>query len=347
MKASDAVTLGAVLVVVLVLLRKPLADSVMRTLVRFARYAPSDLRLLMSRLLAPVTGAAAKHYWQVVRLYALKDLGRTQDALREMDRFLDELPVETCTWAYVNMGVDLYVHAGLYRRALDLTERWSEAARVHGRELDAISCAITRINQAEALHNLGHDDAALARLESVAEVAEGDPLAISGLRCLRAWILVHRGALEAARSELSLVDWAALSDYHAELNYTWAALERECGDSKRALEHAETGLRLARVASSRRNGKLLVAELAARAGDEARARDLFADAIGSNYRGQGGQGLLRYAKLSSTRDDVEVDHILELVLERDPESRFAVEAREMLRERRGGTTHANGSRLGA
>lgn len=91
------------------------------------------------------------------------------------------------------------------------------------------------------------------------------------------------------------MDASVLPNYEAEVAYTWAALERESGNFAIALTHAELGMRQAKRVSSKRNGQFLVAGIAALMGDSARARSLFDAGVAADYRGQGGDGLTRFA----------------------------------------------------
>jgi hypothetical protein len=226
---------------------------------------------------------------------AYKDVGNCKEAVTLMRRMLGDLPREECPWPWVNSAVDLFVSSGRYREALGAARGWSKAARSRGRWLTRVSFAITRINQAEALHNLGRDTEALARLDEASRFCDADPLATNGLSCLRAWILLHAGELHRARRELGGVDASVLPNYEAEVAYTWAALERESGNFAIALTHAELGMRQAKRVSSKRNGQFLVAGIAALMGDSARARSLFDAGVAADYRGQGGDGLTRFA----------------------------------------------------
>jgi hypothetical protein len=180
-------------------------------------------------------------------------------------------------------------------------------------------------------HNVGRDDDALLRLRRIIHLAEKYPLAINGLYCLRAWIRVQRGELDAARADLARIAADPLAMYAAELCYTRAALEREAGNLEAARRLAETGLKRARTASSERNGQFVLAGILALSGQAAGARDLFDRAVQHSYRGQGGDGLWRFAAFpDSTREHQEAARVLGLLIERDPESFHAKRAREKL-----------------
>lgn len=254
---------------------------------------------------------------------ALTDEGLTARAIETAREMLAFFPTSECPWPFVNQAVVSLVNAGLYTEALGVAQRWPECVRSRDGEVDPASCAITRINEAEALHNLGRVDEALRALDAVQCLAACDPVAASGLTCLRAWILVSAGRVDAARSVLDGADLAALSPVHdAEVAYTWAALERDAGDLATAMRHAERGLAAARTASSERNGLFMVAGIAALQGDESRARDLFERAVNHAYRAQAGDGLSRYARfLEGLGDRGGADRARAMIAERDPEWR--------------------------
>ena len=302
-----------------------------RALCRVLWLGGPELRLRLSRVLRFVPGAGFRQLSRFLRADACRDLGQTLEGVQAWRQILEAHPRAVCPWGLVNLAVDALVNAALYAEALRTPELWPEKARQRGKQRDEVSFAIVQINQAEALHNLGSDQRALTLLDSVVTLTQPSPLALNGLRCLRAWILVHDGQLEAARRELFALDVRALPRYAPEVNYTFAALARECGNLVEALQYAESGLALARTASSRRNGQFMVAGILALLGEATRARSLFDAAVASVYQGQGGDGLLRFATFlegqGSHDDAVQIRHLL---LERDPESRFATTARTLL-----------------
>ena len=292
----------------------------------------SPTRLLrLSTLLGLLPGTFWKQYVAVLRMGAYKNSGQTAEALDVMRRTLNDLAAGECPWRFVNAAADLLVNAGRYREALRVSERWSEGARIRGRDADVASYATLQVNQAEALHNLGRDREALAVLDAVEPVIRPLRFAANGMRCLRSWILVHCGQLQAARDELARLDVSALPLYRAEVCYTHAALERESGDLQRALEYAEEGCVHARRASSVRNGRLMLGSIAALAGDGARALSVFNEAVDSDYQRQGGDGLLRFAALLERQHDREgALRVYRLLIQRDPESVFATRAQRKL-----------------
>lgn len=267
------------------------------------------------------------------RVHARQEAGETEEAVELIRQTLAEASREACPWALVNAATDSLVTAGLYQEALRVPDAWSEDARERGRKQDSFSLALTRINQAEALHNLGSNERALEALQAVESLAKDYPMALHGLRCLRAWILVHLGRLTEARAEAARVNVGGVPTYRAEVSYTWAAIERESGNLDEALKHAEAGLRAAWRAPSYRNGLFMVAGIAALAGEPDRAHALFKEAVHMVYRRQGGDGLLRFAAFLDGRGDHEgAIRARRLAVERDPESVFAQRAREALGE---------------
>lgn len=252
----------------------------------------------------------------------LSDAGRTDEAVQSARLLLKRLPATRCRWDHVNLAIDVFVTAGLYSEALLVPDRWPEHVLAQARERDPMSFALAKINQAEALNNLGRPDDALAVLDSVAAEAVGPELARGGWSCLRAWILVHLGRIDEARALLRDVDTPSLHDRYApEIAYTRAALEREAGNFDSALNHARCGLDCAVRASSVRNGLFLVADLAARLGGGRLAREKFQEALGHPYKAQSADGLLRFAgfleQLGETR---EAAWVRQLAAQQDPQS---------------------------
>jgi tetratricopeptide (TPR) repeat protein len=285
-------------------------------------------------------------YEKMLIARAHKAVGETDEGVELMRSVLADWPRDECPWIFVNSAVDLFVSSGCYRDALSAARGWSKSARLRGRKSDRVAFAITRINQAEALHNLGRDTEALARLDEASRFGQGDPLAMNGLSCLRSWILLHRGELHRARREIASVDASMLPNYEAEVAYTWAALERESGNLSLALTHAEHGLSQAQRVSSKRNGQFLVAGIAALMGDSARARSLFDAGVAADYCGQGGDGLFRFAAfLDAEGEHQAAARVLALLVERDPESIFARRAREALSVRDASSREFAGVRL--
>lgn len=235
---------------------------------------------------------------------------------------------DECPFVAINYAVVVFVNAGLYREANELPQRWTFEARRLGRESDPHFYALTCINRAEALWNLGRSDEALALLSKAEEPAKGYPFAEHGLRCLRAWVLVHQGAVDAAREAIDAVDGKAIDGYEPELFYTRAAIEQREGNLDVASKLANEGLLHARRASSERNGLFLLARtlLLQQRADE--AQSLFERAVHHAYRGQGADGLFAWANhLEQMGEAEEARRVYGLIVERDPQSFLVEQAR--------------------
>jgi tetratricopeptide (TPR) repeat protein len=235
---------------------------------------------------------------------------------------LQWLATRTFRWDLVNIAIDVFVTAGLYSEALRVQQGRSteDLARAHAK--DHYSFALATINQAEAMHNLGRSDDALALLESVREESKQFDFTRSGWACLQAWILIHLGRLGDARLVLGEYDLSGIRAYYAaEISYTQAALERESGNLELALEHAHRGLVDAARASSVRNGLFMVADIAARLGNMALAHTKFREAVDHPYEAQSADGLIRWARqLALHGEGDEARRIVQLAARRDPES---------------------------
>jgi tetratricopeptide (TPR) repeat protein len=194
-------------------------------------------------------------------------------------------PSSVQSWELINLAVCSLVTAGLYQEALH--DAWPTDSLEKAESKDRHGIGIVQVNRAEALHNLGRDTEAHALLDKVEHLVVDYPLALHGLRCLRAWIHVHEGELEKARSVLANVDHVALApDYVAEVEYTWAALGREAGSYAKAQGHAAKGLDLSVRTSSKRNGLFMLASVAAQSGDAPAAIQWFEQAMAHPYKGQ-------------------------------------------------------------
>ncbi len=336
MDAAEVIGWGVLLAVVG---RQPLNLLAMRSVGWvLERTAPSTTVRIAERM-RRLPHAGWRHYGLAWLARASCDVGQTGDGIQAIEELLDAFRHSECPWSLVNTATDLYVNAGRYREALRIPTRWSKVARTAGRKRDELAFALTRINQAEALHNLGDDERALDRLAAVERLVHGSPYALSGLHCLRAWVLVHRGKLRRAREELGKVQLKTLKDYEAEVLFTWAALERESGNLERALEQAELGRAHAGRASSQRNGKFMVASILALMKLDERALAMFRAAVDCSYTAQAGDGLLRFGSFLERKRDFEAARrVYRLVLERDRESIAATRAREAIERLEPSTT---------
>jgi tetratricopeptide (TPR) repeat protein len=146
--------------------------------------------------------------------------------------------VNAALWSDLNSVVNVSVNAGRYAHAIDCTEPWRQFLH-EAINNNLVIRAVLLINQAEALYNLGRDPEALALLEKVDQQLS-ESFARAGLQMLRAWILVHHGALEAAGLQLKSVDASEIIkvSYEPEVAMTRAALQREQGQLDFALSSA-------------------------------------------------------------------------------------------------------------
>ncbi len=290
--------------------------------------------LWIGRLLAavPVPGYQVRGWLLLIDSYRAR--GSAGRAAKVATKFLEYLSTtfEECQWHWLNSVIDALVSAGRYREAVAAQARWSARGRRSGRDSDPVSYAFTQINRAEAFFELGESAEALSLLEHARPLAEPDAVARNGLLCLEAWISIHEGELERARDRLARVDVAALSPvYAAEVHYTWAAYEREAKDLEHALQHAERGLQSSVRPSSERNGLFMIASIEALRGNHARAKEHFERAVGHHYRGQGADGLFRYAEfLERTEGAHAAEPVYGLLIERDGESALATHARRRI-----------------
>jgi tetratricopeptide (TPR) repeat protein len=184
---------------------------------------------------------------------------------------------------------------------------------------------LLQINLSEAEYNLGRWEAAENRLRPL-DLASGVwPLTRAGLLQQRAWIAAHRGRATEALELCAQVNprWLPAT-YRAEYHFTRAASLLAAGrlaEADAALDHAG---KIAKRLSSKRNALFLGAEVAAARGDWARAESLCRAAANHPFRGQGGAGLLLWARaLEHLGRSEESERALRLAVERDPESEAA------------------------
>jgi tetratricopeptide (TPR) repeat protein len=250
-------------------------------------------------------------------------LGDNIRASQAKRRWAALTPNDSSIWNWINSATTVLITNGRYRDALELDRDLSAEELQHAKEADPSGWGIVLINRAEALHNLDRNHEAHQLLDEAEPLMATYPLGHHGLRCLRAWILIHEGALERAREILSTVEAAPLTIiYEPELEFTWAALERDAGAYQKALSHAERGLRFATRISSLRNGQYMVASILAAEGQSA-ALSWFEKALAHPYTGQSAYGLQRFAAFLETQgDSARASQIKALIEERDPESRL-------------------------
>jgi tetratricopeptide (TPR) repeat protein len=228
----------------------------------------------------------------------------------------------------LNGGVNAFINAGQYGRALEVAARWTAPPS----DPAPLAWALLQVNLAEAEYNLGRWDAALSRLDRVRASCNPRGLANAGERQQRAWILAHLGRPGEARAALSGIDTRDLPGiFHAEHQFTMARVALAAGEVEQAYRDVQRGLSLARRASSVRNGLFLRARiLAVRGATDGALRD-FEKAAALPFRTQGGDGLLAWGDLlRAQRREQEAQSAFALAVERDGESVSARHASERL-----------------
>lgn len=268
-----------------------------------------------------------------LRSQVAADRGRTPAAVRSAEAMLHKLRAlapSVCSWGLLNTAIDVFVNAGLYRRAVDLAADWTSEAQDAGREAEPGSHAIAQINRAEALHNLGRNTEALQLLETLDDGCRKEPVALQGRAVLRAWILVHMNRADEAAVVMDSVDPTPFGRrYQAEVFYTQSAIARERGDPEEAIQIGRLGLTAARRASSRRNGLVIVAAAEFTSGNVDGALALLVTAAGQRYQGQAARGLLLQGLCCERQGrGVEASKCYASALALDPESYLCEEIRD-------------------
>lgn len=246
-------------------------------------------------------------------------------------------------WRWVNEAVNALISGGLYREALSYAERWPESARRAARLAAPNDWALVEINLAEAEYNLGRIDAAFDRIEQLITVIESntepfgaaahvEPIVVAGTHCQRAWIAGLRGEHALGLQYVAAIDEAALPQtFRAEVDYTRALSLLKAGRSQEAEAAAEAGLARCSRPSSERNGLFLIGIILAERGDHVMAERAFERGIEHPYNGQGGDGLLRCARMfAQLGREHEARRVLGFCIARDPQSAAAKEAQALL-----------------
>jgi tetratricopeptide (TPR) repeat protein len=223
-----------------------------------------------------------------------------------------------------NAAIDVLISAGEYAAALGAEpppQPGATGAEAHG-------LALIQVNLAEAEYNLGRWDAAEARLARAEEACLRFAMSRAGLYLQRAWIAACRGRARDALAFSHLVERSGLPRiYHAEYYFTRAAALLAAGEIEAARATIEDADSVVVRRSSRRNALFLRARVATARGDWSRAEQLCREAANHSFRGQGGDGLLLWARaLRNLGRDRDAEEALRLVIARDPESEAAVEA---------------------
>lgn len=229
-----------------------------------------------------------------------------------------------------NAAIDVLISAGEYRAALEA----EPPPEIPKTARDALSLALIQVNLAEAEYNLGRWEAAQSRLEPVELAAWPFAVCRAGLLVQLAWIAAHTGRPAEALELLTRMKPGWLPRvYRAECYYTGAVALMPTGRTDEAEAALMRGERMARRQSSRRNALFLRARLCAARGDWEGAEKWCRAAAAHPFRGQGGEGLLLWARaLVRLGREREAEHAFRLVRERDPESEAAREASGELAE---------------
>lgn len=268
------------------------------------------------------------------RAYLLRELHRTDEAVDVVLAMRAEGARGALGWIDYNTMVDTLVCAGRYRDALAVEASMPTTLREDAHRRREPEWGLVQINLAEADANVGAIDRALARLDGWDAHVAGHPLIATGLRMQRGWLLGALGRGDEALAALQGgqrddLGKSYASEYH--LSHAFACL----GAGR--LDEAEAQIAEARAIAVRpstiRNTLFLRARVAFERGDFDEAERLCREGAEHPWRWQGGDGLLLLAELCARRGDVEGrERALRLVIERDPESTCAAEARAKLRE---------------
>jgi tetratricopeptide (TPR) repeat protein len=254
------------------------------------------------------------------RVFDLRDRGRMEVAVRLVQQALDQgrkFP------SLVNLAVETLVASGKYSEALAIPLQFlSEGAT------DAVNKVLVQINLSEAEYNLGRWQQSLSRLSTLDESAAPFDIARAGLALQRAWILAHTNRPEEALSAWEQADIDGLPyRYRAEHYFTHVAVLLALDRIEEAEEAAAAGADAAVRASSERNALFILARVAARQRDWARADSLCQAAAEHRYRGQGGDGLLLWGDVLTELGRVgPARHAYELAISRDGQSESATKA---------------------
>ena len=259
--------------------------------------------------------------------------GRTVEAVDTAARRLASLPrsgwlplVGACTIT------DLLVTAGRYRQAVECAAAW-DAAPAGG--VSRMLYTNVRLNAVEALHNLGRVAEAWTRLRTLEAMPRPTRHERNWTALQRAWMLAAEGKGEEALRALETMDvsgpFAWPPCYRAELRYARARALLAAGRPGEARAEAERGLAASMRASSRRNGRFMIARCALAEGNlEAAVRE-FRAGVEDPYTGQGGDELLLYGDTLAQLGRVdEARAEWRRVLERDAESAACAAARARL-----------------
>ncbi|MFY0569577.1 tetratricopeptide repeat protein [Archangium lansingense] len=299
--------------------------------VRCGEWGAFRAALALTRLLEwlPLTARMRTLLWRE-KLYAHSALGNTGTAVAGARRLAVHAKADGCTRC-ATCAVNVFINAGLYRETLDIERGWKGPSE-EAPSAERNEWALVRFNLVEAVYNLGSWEAASARLSTLEETARGFPFLWNFFPVQRAWILAHTGRGEEALAALVNVDCRLVPRvYRSEVRFTHAAALLALCRYEEAEREARMGLKLARRASSTRNGLFLLGRIAMAAGRLEEALRFFEAGATHSYKGQGGDGLLAWGDcLGKLGRHEEAREAWQRVLARDTQSGAASKAASRL-----------------
>jgi tetratricopeptide (TPR) repeat protein len=250
-----------------------------------------------------------------MRLYYEGKLDEASQVLDTISVF--ENPSEVLAAIIVNSLICVDIAMGRYLRALDRRKQWSLKG----------DHTIIRINEAEALANLGRWEESL---EHIKGLLEATGLTLTGAALHYAWVLAIQDRAASARAMFALAHEQDLPiDFRSEYHYAEAFVLFAEGDYAGARRATQGGEALAVRASSQRNALFLLGRITLQEGRLEEALEHFEAGARHVFRGQGGDGLLAWADtLASLGRHEQAVEAWKLVTARDPESYAARIARE-------------------
>jgi tetratricopeptide (TPR) repeat protein len=251
----------------------------------------------------------------------LRETGKLGEAVDLAKRRLADPSAPS--WVH-NVAVDILISGGAYGAAL----RGEPSPRMPRNTDDAVGLTLIQINLAEAEYNLGRWDAAAARLRRLELACWRFGITRAGLLLQHAWISAHQGRADEAIALCAVIKPSWLPPpYRAEHHFAGAAALLAAGRMDEAEAAVDRGEKLAIRLSSKRNALFLRARIAAARDDWPAAERFGREAAHHPFRGQGGAGLLLWARsLTRLGRHDEAAEALALVAQRDPESEAAQES---------------------
>jgi tetratricopeptide (TPR) repeat protein len=275
-------------------------------------FSTSALLTTVSERILPFPPVRAE---AAMRLYYEGKLDEASQVLGTISVFDD--PRGVLAAIVVNDLICVDVAMGCYLRALDRRRQWS----LEGDH------PIIRINEAEALANLGRWEESLEHLQGLLETTG---LTLTGAALHNAWVLAMQDRAASARVMFALAHEQDLPiDFRSEYHYAEAFVllaERDNAGARRATQRGEA---LAIRASSQRNALFLLGRISLQEGRPEEALEHFEAGARHVFRGQGGDGLLAWGDaLASLGRHEQAIEAWKLVRARDPESYAVSIARE-------------------